>query len=102
MKDYENNKRCSENSCEYYDSMMELHCSYSEDNSKCIKSVEPLSSDAVLAEVAPRKGFNAGRVVLHCGNCNSTNIRLNIDSCNQKHFKYCPDCGSKVDWRNFS
>lgn len=51
MKDYENNKRCSESSCEYYSPMMELNCSYSEDNSKCIKTLEPLSSHAVLGEV---------------------------------------------------
>jgi len=67
-----------------------------------VKKHETLSSDAVLGDVAPRKGLHLGRVVLHCGNCNSTNIRLNIDSCNQKHFQYCPDCGTKVDWRNFA
>jgi len=61
-----------------------------------------ISSHAVLGEVAPRKGLHLGRVVVHCGNCNSTNIRLNIDSNNQKHFNFCPDCGTKVDWRNLA
>ena len=53
MKDYENNKKCSKSSCEYYSPMMELNCSYSEDNSKCIKTVEALSSDAVLGDEQP-------------------------------------------------
>ena len=51
MKDYENNKKCTESSCDYYSYTMELNCSYSEDNSKCVKTVEPLSSHAVLGEV---------------------------------------------------
>lgn len=66
---------------------------------------KPLSSHAVLGEVAPIKSGQISNLglVFHCGNCNSTNIKLVVnDKGDYKHFKYCPDCGTKVDWRNFA
>jgi hypothetical protein len=58
----------------------------------------------LIEEVAPRKSGDISNLgfVFHCGNCNSTNIKLVInDNGDYKHFQYCPDCGTKVDWRNF-
>ena len=48
MKDYEKIGNCNDTYCEYFDERMELNCAYSEDNSECIKTIEPLSSHAVL------------------------------------------------------
>lgn len=65
----------------------------------------PLSSHAVLGEVAPIKTGEISNLgyVFCCGKCNSTNIKLVVNnSGDYKHFKYCPDCGTKVDWRNFT
>jgi len=50
VKDYGKIGNCNDTYCEYFDESMELNCAYSEDNSKCIKTIEPLSSHAVLAE----------------------------------------------------
>lgn len=44
MKDYEKMVNCNDTYCEYFDERMELNCAYSEDNSECIKTIEPLSS----------------------------------------------------------
>ena len=49
-KSYDPEKYCNEVNCEYYNMRMELNCSYSSDNSKCIKESEPLSSHAVLGD----------------------------------------------------
>lgn len=51
MKDYEKMVNCNDTYCEYFDERMELNCAYSEDNSECIKTIEPLSSHAVLDDV---------------------------------------------------
>lgn len=42
---------CNDRYCEYYNEGMELNCSYSIDNSKCIKTKKPITSHAVLSEV---------------------------------------------------
>ena len=52
VKDYGKIGNCNDAHCKYFDESMELNCSYSEDNSKCIKTIEPISSHAVLDEVA--------------------------------------------------
>lgn len=53
MKDYEKIGNCNDTYCEYFDERMELNCAYSEDNSECIKTIEPLSSHAVLGDEPP-------------------------------------------------
>ena len=50
MKDYGKIGNCNDTYCEYFDESMELNCAYSEDNSKCIKTIEPLSAHAVLGD----------------------------------------------------
>jgi ribonuclease HI len=40
MKDYEKIGNCNDTHCKYFDESMELNCSYSEDNSKCIETVK--------------------------------------------------------------
>ena len=49
MKDYENNKNCTESTCEYFDERMELNCAYSEDNSECIKTIIGLCELELIA-----------------------------------------------------
>jgi len=51
MKDISLELPCRDLSCQYYNSLMELNCSYSEDNSGCIKSKDSILHDAVLGEV---------------------------------------------------
>ena len=50
MKDYEKIGNCNDTYCKYFDENMELNCAYSEDDSKCIKTLKPLSSHAVLGD----------------------------------------------------
>lgn len=40
-KSYDPLLYCSEHSCNYYNQSMELHCGYSDDNSRCVKDVIP-------------------------------------------------------------
>ena len=44
------NVSCLNIGCEYFDNLMELNCSYSEDNKECIKTEKPIASHAVLDE----------------------------------------------------
>lgn len=43
MKSYYPEINCIFDDCEYYDKNMELNCSYSQDNSKCIKDVKEIN-----------------------------------------------------------
>ena len=43
MKSYYPEINCTLDDCEYYDKNMELNCSYSQDNSKCIKDVKAIN-----------------------------------------------------------
>ena len=61
--------------------------------------------NAVLSEVAPIKTGKVSNlgIVFLCGNCGSENVKLVVgDNGDYKHLRYCPDCGCKVDWRNFT
>lgn len=51
MKDYEQIGNCNDTYCKYYDESMELNCSYSEDNTKCIRKEKADGGYAVLGEV---------------------------------------------------
>ena len=44
MKDEKKNLNCETVKCKYYDDKMELHCSYSDDNSRCVDIMPQLSS----------------------------------------------------------
>jgi hypothetical protein len=51
MKDYEQIGNCNDTYCKYYDESMELNCSYSEDNTKCIRKENANGDYVVLGEV---------------------------------------------------
>jgi len=55
MKDYEQIGNCNDTYCKYYDESMKLNCSYSEDNTKCIRKEKADGDYAVLADVRAMK-----------------------------------------------
>ena len=76
MKDYEKMVNCNDTYCEYFDERMELNCAYSEDNSECIKTIEPLSSHAVLGEV--RTGGSLANKLSNCVHDNCKDVPHDI------------------------
>lgn len=102
MKDYEKNQSCSEKSCEFYNCVMELNCSYSEDNSKCIKAVK---QQGEFMDMIKCKHGNSGECEL-CGDIMPTKeqkviLKYHCQSCDaqlNKSFIFCPFCGDKIKW----
>lgn len=79
---------CLDIGCEYFDNLMELNCSYSKDNKKCIKTENLIASDTVLDEVSE---------LLPCPFCGGAGIITFIGP--HKHFNpFMPD---KTDWSAF-
>lgn len=92
MKDYDQIGNCNDTYCKYFDESMELNCSYSEDNSKCIRKQKADGDYAVLCAVPIIAGDSYG-VQFLCSACDfPKNDTLTMD------MKYCWNCGIKLDW----
>jgi len=65
MKDFEQN--CTDIFCAYYDERMESNCSYSEDNTKCIKN--GMNKKLIQAYDEAVKDFQNNQLPWNSDNC---------------------------------
>lgn len=67
-----------------------------------IHSCHPRYLKTTVKGIVPIKssGINSEIIKFHCGNCNSTNIQITNNKGDCRYYKFCPDCGAKVNWNS--